>query len=270
MNWEIASPQRFAAGGAMLEGQCHGPSPAQARTIVLLHEGLGSMGLWRDFPHRLAAATGMGVFAYSRRGYGHSDTVALPRPLDYMVREAVEVLPDVFSAIGFRQGILLGHSDGASVAALYPAHVADHRVRGLVLMAPHFFTEPQGLAAIAAARDAYESGELRARLARHHGDVEAAFRGWSDAWLDPGFAAWNIEDALDYIRVPVLAIQGEADPYGTAAQIEALRTRLYCPLEAVMLAGGGHAPHVSHPAETLAAVTDFLARLWRMEDGAAA
>ena len=223
------------------------------------------MRLWRDLPDRLAAATGRGVFAYSRAGYGHSDPVELPRPLDYMTREAIEVLPAVLDAIGLRHGVLLGHSDGASIITIYAGSVQDHRIRGLVLMAPHFFAEPMGLRAIAEARRAYETGKLRERLARHHRNVDAAFRGWNDAWLDPGFRAWNIEDCIDYIRVPVLAIQGKDDQYGTGAQIEALAERLQAPLETVMLDDCGHAPFIDQPGLTLDAISAFIARLDRIE-----
>jgi pimeloyl-ACP methyl ester carboxylesterase len=265
VDWQAGGPLRFVAGGATLEGKCHGPPPAEAATILMLHEGLGCLALWRDFPARLAAATGWGVFAWSRQGYGHSDPCPLPRPLGYMSDEALRVLPEVLAAIGLRRGILLGHSDGASIAAIYAGSVADHRVRGLVLMAPHFFTEPSGLAAIAAAKEAYRSGDLRARLAKYHADVDCAFRGWNDAWLDPAFAAWNITETLVYIRVPVLAIQGEADQYGTRAQISALEDELYSPIDVEMLADCRHAPHLDQPERTLAVVTGFVRRLARIE-----
>jgi pimeloyl-ACP methyl ester carboxylesterase len=263
--WVGGEEVRLSAGGKGLEGRCIGPPPERSRTIILLHEGLGSMRLWRDLPDRLAAATGHGVFVYSRAGHGHSDPVGLPRPLDYMTREALDVLPAVLDAIGLRRGVLLGHSDGASIATIYAGSVQDHRIRGLVLMAPHFFTEPEGLRSIADAREAYETGELRERLARHHRNVDVTFRGWNDAWLDQGFRAWNIEECIDYIRVPVLAIQGKQDQYGTAAQIVALAERLYPPLETVMLEGCGHAPFIDQPNLTLDAVCAFIARLDRIE-----
>src|ERR1043165_5536899 len=205
-------------GASALEYRMNGPSTEAAPTIVMLHEGLGSVGLWGDFPEKLQAATGCGVFAYSRAGYGASTPVKLPRPLDYMHIEALDVLPKVLDAIGFRRGLLLGHSDGASIAAQYAGTHQDHRVRALVLMAPHFFVEAEGLAEIRNARAAYETTDLRARLVRHHADVDAAFRGWNEAWLDPKFEAmFDITEALAYIRVPILLIQGEADRYGTLA-----------------------------------------------------
>lgn len=252
-------------GDRWLEAVAHGPPPDQAPTIVLLHEGLGCVELWRDFPERLTAATGFGVFVYSRAGYGRSDPVELPRPLDYMTREAVETLPPLLDAIGFRRGILFGHSDGATIAAIHAGSVQDHRVRGLILMAPHVFTEPQGLAAIRAAREAYETGDLRARLARYHRDVDVAFRGWCDAWLDPGFLAWTVADVIDYWRVPVLAIQGVDDQYGTLAQIREIETRAYCPVDTAILCECQHAPQFEQPERTLAAVRDFCAHWQRME-----
>ena len=164
-------------------------------TLILLHEGLGYVALWRDFPERLAEATGFGVFVASRAGYGRSDSVELPRPLDYMTREARFSLPVVLGAIGFRRGVLVGHSDGASIAAIYAGEHDDQRVEGLVLMAPHCFTEPPGLASIAEAKRAYESGDLKPKLAKYHADVDAAFSArTTGAWLDPGFTTWNIEN----------------------------------------------------------------------------
>ena len=175
------------------------------------------------------------MFVYSRAGYGKSSTIALPRPLDYMQREATEVLPQLLDAIGFRRGILLGHSDGATIAAYYAGSVQDHRVRGLVLIAPHFFMEASNIAAIRKTVATYETTDLRAKLARHHADVDAAFRGWSGAWLDPGFATFDTTDALAYIRVPILALQGAADPYGTLAQVRVARRGMLLP------GGGGDA-----------------------------
>src|ERR1051326_6375788 len=171
-----------------LEYRMIGPRPDAAPTIVMLHEGLGSTALWGAFPDKLAAATGAGVLVYSRAGYGKSSPGHLPRTVRFMHEEATEVLPRVLDAIGFRRGILLGHSDGASIAAQYAGSHQDHRVRGLVLMAPHFFVEAEGLAEIRNARLAYETTDLRARLARHHDEVDVAFRGWNEAWLDPRFA----------------------------------------------------------------------------------
>ncbi len=263
--WRDGAEGALTIHGKRLEALFYGPGPDRAPTLVMLHEGLGCVALWRDFPQRLAAATGFGVFAYSRAGYGQSDSVPLPRPLDYMTREARETLPALLDAIGLRRGVLLGHSDGASIAAIYAGSVEDFRVRGLVLLAPHFFTEEGGLASIAAAREAYRTGDLRAKLGKYHRDVDNAFLGWNDAWLDPGFKAWNIADVIDYLRIPVLAIQGADDRYGTLAQIREIENRSYAPVDVEILSGCGHAPHLERPDEALAAVADFCARLDRIE-----
>jgi pimeloyl-ACP methyl ester carboxylesterase len=251
--------------GKRLETLCLGPAPDRAPTLVLLHEGLGCVDLWRDFPRRLAEATGFGVFVYSRAGYGRSEPVELPRPLDYMTREARDTLPVLLDAIGVRRCVLLGHSDGASIAAIHAGSVEDFRVRGLVLIAPHFFTEDSGLSAIAAASDAYANGDLRARLARYHADVDNAFGGWRDAWLDPGFKSWNVADVIDYWRVPALAIQGAGDQYGTLAQIREIETRAYSPVDVEIFDDCKHAPHSEQPEKAVAAVADFCARLERIE-----
>src|SRR5437016_6695819 len=194
-------------GSRRLEYRMIGPQPHAAPSIVMLHEGLGCVGLWGDFPDRIAAATSAGVFVYSRAGYGQSSPVALPRPLNFMHDEAREVLPRLLDAIGFRRGLLLGHSDGASIAAIYAGSVQDHRVRGLVLIAPHFFTEDMGVAEIARAKVAYDKSDLRQKLARWHADVDNAFNGWNGAWLDPKFREWDITEVLAYIRVPILIVQ---------------------------------------------------------------
>ncbi|MEL6808132.1 MAG: alpha/beta hydrolase [Pseudomonadota bacterium] len=248
-----------------LEYACWGPSPAAAPTLVLLHEGLGSLGLWRDWPEALAEQTGMGVLAYSRAGYGRSTPVNLPRPLDYMTLEATDTLRSVLDAAGVRNCVLLGHSDGATIAGIYAGSVSDMRVRGLILMAPHFFAEPEGLAAIRSAEEAYANGDLKEKLARHHDHPDVAFYGWHDAWTDPGFADWNVADAIDHWRVPSLVIQGTADPYGTLAQVREVEERAYAPVETLILEGCGHAPHVEHTQKVTAEVAAFCARLQAFE-----
>src|ERR1043165_1234203 len=261
----LADSGHLTINGASLEYRMIGPRPDAVPTIVMLHEGLGSVSTWGAFPQKLSEKTGCGVFVYSRAGYGRASTVTLPRPPDSMQREAADVLAKLLDAVGFRRGILLGHSDGASIAAQYAGTHQDHRVRGLILMAPHFFVEPEGLAEIRNAREAYATTDLRARLARHHADVDAAFRGWNEAWLDPRFArAFDITEALAYIRVPVLLIQGEADRYGTLAQVRAAQEECYCPLDALVMAAVGHAPHREKPDETLALVADFTDRILRV------
>jgi pimeloyl-ACP methyl ester carboxylesterase len=255
--------------GKRLEYRMIGPRPDEAPTLVLLHEGLGSVALWGDFPEQLARATGTGVFVYSRAGYGNSSPVELPRLVSYMDDEARKVLPKVLTAIGFRRGLLLGHSDGASIAAIYAGSIQDHRVRGLVLMAPHFFVEDIGVASIAEAKRAYAETDLRARLARYHTDVDNAFRGWNDAWLDPDFHAWDITEALAYIRVPVLIIQGAHDQYGTMRQIEVAQEECYCPVEVALLPDARHSPYREAAQATLTAAADFIDRILRVHAEAA-
>jgi pimeloyl-ACP methyl ester carboxylesterase len=258
--WTPGDPSFLDIDGVRLEARAWGPSPAEAPTLVLLHEGLGCVALWRNFPAKLAAATGFGVFAYSRAGYGGSDTIALPRPLDYMTREARETLPRVLDAIGLRSGVLIGHSDGASIAAIHAGRHAEQRLAAQALIAPHFFTESSGLEAIAKARSAYVEGDLKDKLAKYHRDVEAAFWGWNRAWLDPEFAHWNIADAIEGWRVPTLAVQGERDPYGTLAQIEEIQRRAVAPVETLLLPDCGHAPQFERPEPTLAAIANFCRR----------
>ena len=256
-SWEHAPHGAIVADGRRLEAAAFGPPPDAAPTLVLLHEGLGCVALWRDFPEKLAEATGCGVFVTSRAGYGRSDAVSLPRPLDYMTREARFSLPVVLGAIGFRRGVLVGHSDGASIAAIYAGLHDDERIKGLVLMAPHVFTEPSGLAAIAEARRAWESGDLKARLAKYHTHVDAAFLGWNGAWLDPGFAAWNIEAFVERWRTPALVIQGVDDQYGTLAQVRAIEARAPTRVESLILETCRHAPQAEQPQATLDAVAAF-------------
>jgi pimeloyl-ACP methyl ester carboxylesterase len=246
-----------------LEYRMIGPRPSAAPTIVMLHEGLGSVGLWGAFPEALAAATGAGVFVYSRANYGRSSPGKLPRTADFMHEEALDVLPRVLAAIGFERGILLGHSDGASIATIYTGSVQDHRVRGLVLMAPHFFTEDVGLAQIRRANEDYRSGDLREKLKRWHADVDSAYQSWSGPWLAPEFRTWDITETLGYIRVPILIIQGADDQYGTLRQIEVAQQECYCPVEAAILPGVRHSPHRDAPAATRDTAAAFINRLLR-------
>ncbi len=250
-------------GDATLEYRHIGPQPAEAPTVVMLHEGLGCVGLWNMFPDKIAEATGAGVFVYSRAGYGESSSAPLPRPLTYMHDEAMLVLPKVLDAIGFRRGLLLGHSDGASIAAIYAGSIQDHRVRGLSLIAPHFFVEDISVRSIAEIKSAYEQGELRAKLAKWHRTVDVAFYGWNGAWLDPEFRKWDITDALAYIRVPVQIVQGAEDQYGTLRQVETAQEECYCPVEVEIVPGAAHSPHREAPDATLEAVTGFVNRILR-------
>jgi pimeloyl-ACP methyl ester carboxylesterase len=260
------SPTGFLSVGASeLEYRMIGPHPADAPTIVMLHEGLGSAGLLGDFPDKLQAATGAGVFAYSRAGYGASTAAKLPRPIDYMQIEAREVLPKVLDRIGFRRGLLLGHSDGASIAAIYAGSHQDHRVEGIALIAPHFIVEEISVASIAAIKTAYETTNLRDKLARWHKDVDNAFYGWNSAWLDPSFRNWDISEFLAYIRVPTAILQGFDDAYGTMRQIEIAQQECYCPVDVTIIPGAAHQPHREAPAVTLDAVADFANAVLRVE-----
>jgi pimeloyl-ACP methyl ester carboxylesterase len=183
--------------------------------------------------------------------------------------EAREVLPCLLEAIGFNRGLLIGHSDGASIAAIYAGSRQDHRVGGLVLIAPHFFTEDAGIASIVEARKAYETGDLRTKLSRWHADVDNAFNGWNGAWLDPEFRQWDITEFLAYIRVPILIIQGKDDQYGTVKQIEAASQECYCPVEVALLPGAKHSPQRDAPGPTLAAIAEFVARVLASETSVA-
>jgi len=238
---------------------------ASAPTLVFLHEGLGSATQWRDFPTRIGEATGLAAIAYSRVGYGGSAPVELPRPLTYMQDEAKDFLPRLLDALHIDSAILVGHSDGGSIALVHAALDARGkrgRIRAVVLEAPHVFVEDVSVASIAKAREAYETGDLREKLAKYHGtNVDGAFRGWNDAWLDPGFRSWNIEEYLPSIEAPVLVIQGEDDPYGTRAQVDAIARQVGGPVETVMLAKCGHAPHRDQPEATLVAMSAFVRRL---------
>jgi pimeloyl-ACP methyl ester carboxylesterase len=257
----MLEPGFLQVEGVRLEARWAGPPPEEAPTLVFLHEGLGSTSLWRDFPDRLAAETGCGALVYSRAGYGKSDPVPLPRPVRFMHDEAA-VLPKVLAAAGIRDHLLVGHSDGASISLIHAGSAPAPGLRGLILEAPHVFTEPHGLASIAKMTEVYKTTNLRERLARHHGaNVDVAFRGWNDVWLDPEFKAWNIEEYLPAIRVPILILQGEDDEYGTWAQVEAIERRSGGPVESIAIPRCGHSPHREQPDITLRAMRGFVKRL---------
>ncbi len=244
--------------GHRLEWAWHGPPPGAAPTLVFLHEGLGSVSLWRDFPERAAAATGFGALVYSRWGYGRSDPVTPPRPLRYMHDEGLVALPELLGALGVRDAVLFGHSDGASIAIVHAGSGAAPLVRAVVLLAPHVFAEDLSIESIRrAARSYEESGDLRARLARHHDDPDGAFWGWNRAWLDPDFRRWNLEEFLPRIRVPVLVVQGADDEYGTVRQLQAIEAGCAGPVRALILERCGHSPHRDQPEKTLEALVAF-------------
>jgi pimeloyl-ACP methyl ester carboxylesterase len=245
-------------GPASLDVELIAGARAGRPPLVFLHEGLGSLALWRDFPARVAAATGCAALVYSRSGYGKSSPLAGPRPVDYMHREALGVLPALLAETGLAEPLLIGHSDGASIALIY---AGTHEARGVVAMAPHVFVEDISIASIAAAREAWMTTDLRQRLARYHDDVEGAFKGWNDAWLDPAFRDWNIEEFLPRIRCPVLAIQGADDEYGTLAQLDAIERQAGVLVERLVLPGVKHSPWREQPEPVLRTIVDFVERL---------
>jgi pimeloyl-ACP methyl ester carboxylesterase len=236
------------------------PGRPGAPTLLLLHEGLGSVALWRDFPQKLAQATGAPLVVYSRYGYGQSDALAAPRGLRYMHEEALETLPALRQALALDDVILVGHSDGASIALIH-AGSGNWPVRALILEAPHVFVEAMNLASIEAARSAYATTDLRQRLARYHADVDSAFRGWNDAWLSAEFRDWNIEEYLPGIACPVLAIQGADDEYGTPAQLAAIARGLKGPFEPLVLRHCKHSPHRDQEAAVVEAMAEFIERV---------
>jgi pimeloyl-ACP methyl ester carboxylesterase len=291
-------PGTLQLAGGTLEIAWWGPAPDQAPTLVLLHEGLGCVALWRDVPERLAEATGWGVFAYSRFGYGASDPAPLPWPMTYMHTEGQVVLPELLHAAGIRQAVLVGHSDGGSIAAIYAGTFPDAphpcasspalspsswpglsrpsaqerrattthdgaELLGLVTIAAHFFVEDLNIASIRQIKADYETGDLRQRLARYHRDPDNAFRGWNDAWLDPRFRAFDLTALLPTIAVPILALQGADDPYGTDEQLRVFTAKVQVPITPLLIRGAKHAPHLEAKDETLALITDFITDLQR-------
>ena len=267
------------AGGHRLEYACWAAARVdpQAPTLVLLHEGLGCVALWKDFPAQLRAATGLAVLAYSRYGYGGSDPLAEARAADFMHREATGALPQVLARLGIGRAILVGHSDGASIALIHAGRFAHAgtaarggpgagaaasgpAIAGVVALAPHLFVEPVCIQAIAAVSAQFAGSDLAARLGRYHRDPVSAFRGWADVWRSPAFQAFDIEPEVAAIGCPILAIQGEDDAYGTMRQIDqiaALRpgTRL------LKLAHCGHSPHLDRADEVTAAIAAFAAAI---------
>jgi len=230
-------------------------APAQGPTLVFLHEGLGSVALWKDFPERVARATECAVLMYSRYGHGKSDPLSEPRTVDYLHREALVALPGVLSALSVSDPILIGHSDGASISIIF---ATSNAVQGLVLMAPHVFVEDIAVASIAQARTRFEDREVSTKLARYHDDANATFRGWNDIWLHPDFRFWNIESMLPSITAPMLLIQGEDDQYGTVAQVEAVSRGVRGPAQILVLPCCAHSPHIDQPTLTIEAIARFV------------
>ena len=246
------------AGGHRLEYVRIDVGGRDRPTLVLLHEGLGSIAMWREFPARLAHATASRVVVYSRHGYGDSDPLTAPRTVRYMHDEAERVLPEFLDALAIERPILVGHSDGGSIALIHAGWGA-RAVAGIVAMAPHVVVEDVSIASIAAARDAYRTTRLRNRLGRYHADVDGAFLGWNDIWLSAAFREWNIEGYLPGITCPVLAIQGEDDEYGTMDQLA--RIAAGAPdVRRLKLADCRHSPHRDQPDAVLAAIARFVDR----------
>jgi pimeloyl-ACP methyl ester carboxylesterase/GNAT superfamily N-acetyltransferase len=248
-----ATHSTLTVGGGRLERLDIPGDPHQA-PLVLLHEGLGSVGLWRGFPEALARATGRRTVAFSRHGHGQSDPPAKARTPTFMHEEALELLPELLAALEIHVPVLVGHSDGASIALIHAAH---HPVTGVVAIAPHVFVEDICLVEIRKARDAYKRGGLRDRLARHHRDPDAAFFGWSDVWLDPEFLSWDITSELNHITCPLLLVQGERDQFGTMAQLDAIEVRARGPVRRLHL-DCQHSPPTELPEETVAAIAEFV------------
>ncbi len=253
----FASEGFFNVDGTALEYQLLKPSQPTDLTLVFLHEGLGCVAMWKDFPRRVAQLTGCRVLTYSRAGYGRSAPCPLPRPLSFMHDEALRVLPKILDQAEIQKAVLVGHSDGASIALINAGGIDDTRLQGLVLMAPHLFVEELTLSSIRTARTAYETTDLRERLARYHGDnVDCAFWGWNQVWLDPDFLDWNLEAYLPKINVPVLLLQGEEDNYGTIRQLETISEQLP-QTETILLPECGHSPFRDKAAETLQSIAQF-------------
>lgn len=231
---------------------------ASAHTLVFLHEGLGSIAQWRDFPAALVAATGLPGLVYERWGFGGSDPLVLLRPRDYLQEEAEVALPEVLAACGIERPVLIGHSDGGSIALLFAAAFPE-RPAACITEAAHVFVEEVTLAGIREAAALWKTTDLRERLARHHGDqTETVFRGWTETWLRPDFRDWAMTDRLPAITCPLLVIQGEDDEYGTPAQVEAIVTGSRGPAEAFLVPDCGHSPHAQQCDAVLAAMTRFV------------
>lgn len=233
-----------------------GPNRSDEPTFVLLHHGLGCIELWRDFPHQLVERTGISAFLYSRYGYGKSAPLKENRAADYLHQEAHRVLPEVLRNARITAPVLLGHSDGATIALLYAARYPSS-AKAIIVEAPHVFVEEITITGLKKTRQAYESGALRKPLKRYHTDVDATFHGWNDIWLDPDFRGWNIEAELADIRCPVLVIQGEDDEYGTGAQLDAIKKQVPH-AELYMIPKCRHSPHEDQPELVLKRIEQFL------------
>jgi pimeloyl-ACP methyl ester carboxylesterase len=248
--------------GKQLEVVWHGPLPEDAPTLIFLHEGLGCIDMWQDFPEKLAAATGLGALVYSRAGYGASDPCSLPRPLEYMTEEGLGVLPELIADTGIRDCVLIGNSDGGSIALIYAGGTAAAPLRGVITLAAHVFCEDISVRSIQQAKKDYEAGWLRAKLKKYHGDnTDTAFWGWNDAWLHPDFMKWNIEKFLPGVRVPLLVTQGESDKYGTKHQVDAIVRGVSGEVETLMIPECNHWPHLEYPERMQQVMSKFIERV---------
>jgi pimeloyl-ACP methyl ester carboxylesterase len=244
--------------GARLEVRWSGPPKGAGPAVVLLHEGLGSAAGWRSLPEEIASGTGCPTLAYSREGYGGSDPLREPFGVDFMHREAGR-LAQLVEALGLREVLLVGHSDGASIALIAAAHGLP--VRGVVALAPHVLVEDATVHAIAEAIVSYEQRDLRARLERQHGDnTDTVFRAWTRVWLSPAFRSWSLVDLLPRVACPVLGVMGSADPYGTYRQLDVIEERAAVPVQQIRIAGARHAPHRQRPEIVVPALLAFARR----------
>jgi pimeloyl-ACP methyl ester carboxylesterase len=249
--------------GARLEYQLLQPEGSTGPTLVLLHEGLGSLELWKDFPTQLAEYCGSPVLIYSRQGYGRSSPARLPRALDYLSVAGPDELGRVLDSLVLDQVVLLGHSDGASIALAYAAR-RDPRVSGVVVLAPHVDVEQASVEGVRRTVDAYARGDLRERLRAYHGEnLDSAFRGWSETWLNPAFAKWNLHQALPRIQVPLLAIQGRDDEFATPAQLQTIACEIGGDCQTVLLDDCRHFPQNQARDRVLTLVAGFMAKLPR-------
>ena len=230
------------------------PGAPGEQPLVLLHEGLGSVSTWRDFPEALHAATSRRVLAFSRYGHGRSDPPPAPRTPAFFHEEALLVLPELLRRLDADEPVLVGHSDGASIALI---HASAHVVRRLVLLAPHVVVEDVTLAAIRETRERFEATDLRERLARHHDDPDVAFRNWCDVWLDPAFRGWTLEPECERVTCPVLLVQGADDPYGTLDQLDRIEARVRGPVRRLVVPGG-HSPQRDASEPVLREIAAFV------------
>ncbi len=249
------SREMLRLGDASLEVERFGSSPPGRLPILLMHEGLGSIALWKQFPEALAYATGRVVIAWSRRGHGWSDPIDDVRTSDYMHREA-ELLPELHRVLGISRAHWLGHSDGGSIALIGAAWFPE-LAASLILEAPHVFVEDVTVSSIAQIGASYGSSTMGERMRRYHADPDHIFRKWNDIWLTPAFRAWNIEALLPQIYVPALLIQGLQDEYGTIEQLDRIAAVLP-ETRRLELDGCGHSPHRDCEAAVIAAVSAFL------------